>query len=41
MQELVHSLIALSRREGFGMGEKSIETISEADRIRNQLPQLQ
>jgi hypothetical protein len=41
MQELVHSLIALSRIEGFDIEEKSIEAISEADRIHNQLPQLQ
>lgn len=37
-QELLHSL---SKVEGFDMEERWAEAISEADRIRNQLPQLQ
>ena len=37
-QELLHSL---SNVEGFDVEERWAEAISEADRIRNQLPQLQ
>lgn len=40
-QELLHSIITLSRVEGFDLGERWIEAISEADQIHNQLPQPQ
>ena len=40
-QELLHSIITLSRAEGFDLEERWMEAISEADRIHNQRPKLQ